>query len=116
MYSEVWLFFIFSKSDMQEYREFVTNVKGSNAELASPIKITINKNNVGKVEKAILNEYCHDTPESHYWTIKASPYWDSYMMAYLNLERSLMDSIYVELMKVMNQSMLPMTFQKWNGE
>ena len=30
---------------------------------------------MAEVEKAILNAYHHDTPESPYRTIKASPYW-----------------------------------------
>ena len=48
---------------MQQYQEFVTNAKGSNADLAPPVEVAINKNNVGEVEKAILNAFHHDTPE-----------------------------------------------------
>ena len=59
---------------MKQYHEFVTNAKRSNAELAPPVEVAI-KNNVGKVKKAILNEYHHDTPELPYRTIKASSYW-----------------------------------------
>ena len=80
-------YFLFS----QQYHEFATNTKGSNVELATPVEDAINKNNVREVAKAILNAYCYDTPESPYRTIKASLTEDSCMLAYLNLERSLMD-------------------------
>ena len=60
---------------MQQCRQLVTNARGNNADLAPPVEVVINKNNVGEVEKAILNAYHHDTPELPYRTIKDSPYW-----------------------------------------
>ena len=48
---------------MQQYHEFITNSTGSNAELAPPVEIAINKNNIGDVEKPVLDIYQKDTPE-----------------------------------------------------
>ena len=39
------------------------------------MEIAINKNNIGDIEKAILDVYQKDTPESPYKTIEASPFW-----------------------------------------
>ena len=60
---------------MQQYHEFITNSTGSNAELGPPVEIAINKNNIGDVEKAVLDIYQKDTPELPYKTIEASPFW-----------------------------------------
>ena len=39
------------------------------------MEIPINKNNIGDVEKGILDVYQKDTPESPHKTIEASPFW-----------------------------------------
>ena len=59
---------------MQQYHDFITNSTGSNAELAPPVEITVNKNNTGDVEKVILDVYQKDTPKLPYKTIEASPF------------------------------------------
>ena len=60
---------------MQQCHELVTNAKESNAELAPPVEVARNRNNVAEAEKAILNAYSHDTLKLPYRTIKASPHW-----------------------------------------
>ena len=39
------------------------------------MEIAINQNNIGDVQKTILDVYQKDTPESPYMTIEASPFW-----------------------------------------
>ena len=48
---------------MQQYHEFITNSTGSNAELAPPMEIAVNKNNIEDVEKVILDVYQRDAPK-----------------------------------------------------
>ena len=100
---------------MQQYHDFITNSTGSNAELAPPVEIAINKNNIGDIEKAILDVYQKDTPESSYKAIEASPFWELMYDGISKFRREYNDSFICGINKNYEPINVPYHLSKMKG-
>ena len=71
---------------------------------------------MGEIEKAILNEYHHDTPELLYRTIKTSPYCGVMHDGKSKLGKELKGLYIHGIDKSYEPINVPYHFQKWRGK